>query len=97
MTPEERRAYVRGALTACREFYVSTDQVAAMCRDLGITEAEVRELHNDETERVRRLRTAPFVPGILGTANDEWGTKPGKPEPIDLGSGGLRIIRERDK
>jgi hypothetical protein len=44
MTPEERRAYVRGVLTTCSEFKVSEDVMAKVCMDLGIDPGELEDL-----------------------------------------------------
>ena len=40
----ERQAYVHGAMEACEVMRVSVDVVAAVCRDLKITQEELLEL-----------------------------------------------------
>ena len=60
MTPEERRAYVRGVLTACAEFKVPEDVTMKVCLDLRIDPGELEELgrelsqiKNQKRERMR--------------------------------------------
>jgi hypothetical protein len=60
MTADERRAYIKGALTVCLELDIKEDAVVDLCHTLGIAAEELLEIRYAEHD------SAPFVPGVLG-------------------------------
>ena len=67
MTAEERRAYVKGALTVCMELNLQEHLVEEVCIALKIEAEELLELRNE----LLAPRVTPFVPGILGVSHDK--------------------------
>ena len=59
-THEERRAYVRGALTVCLELRLQEHIVVELCQVLKIAPEELEEFSHVDAKL--------FVPGILGEA-----------------------------
>ena len=65
--PEERKAYVRGLMTAFIELGTDTDLVTHICEKLGVTSDELMALRESViAEAAFRRRSTPFVPGVLG-------------------------------
>ena len=64
-TPEERRAYVRGAVSACLTAKADVEATAKVCSDLCIAPEELKELSDAERKPLCKEKL-PFVPGILG-------------------------------
>ena len=53
MASDERRFYVRGALTACANLRVTEDVVATVCRELGLTPEDMAKFIAEEYEALK--------------------------------------------
>ena len=62
-TKEERCAYVRGALGACEALRVSLDMTAAVCKDLQITQVDLKEVGEECKEHGKVDNHVPQVQG----------------------------------
>ena len=51
MTPEERRAYIRGVLSVCQEFKTPEHIVADVCNRLKIVSEELEEVAKELREK----------------------------------------------
>ena len=53
-TPEERSAYVRGALTVCAELHLQEHIVVELCQNLNIAPEELEALaHEGMKEKIK--------------------------------------------
>ena len=50
-TPEERRAYIRGTLSACMHVKATTDVIAKVCADLCIASEELEEIADEDKHK----------------------------------------------
>jgi hypothetical protein len=70
MKENERRFYVRGALDACAQFKVTSDIVASVCRELGLTPEDMAKFVAEEHEAAKAahetMKVAPVDVGGVG-------------------------------
>jgi len=60
----ERQAYVHGAMEACQALRISADSIAAVCRDLKITQEELLELGANHAKYHTAARPSNNLPEV---------------------------------